>query len=156
MLLCLHPLCVVLCREGGLSGTAPNSGNTAISEVSAEEQHEKDMALQAAREKHGAFLFGCESKLSQGSRIYPILALLCLLTLSVSLLYMAYCTCTEAYVAFLRELSSVMAAQLLEALVLKVRFSEWGALLLYQEVGITILTAVYSATSLLYLLCTYC
>ena len=121
--------------------------------MSAEEQHEKDVALQAAREKHGVFLFGCESKLSQGSRIYTILALLCLLTLSVSLLYMAYCTCIEAYVAFLRELSSVLAAQLLEALVLKVSFSEWGALLLYQEVGITILTAVYNVTPLLYFLC---
>lgn len=39
---------------------------------------------------------------------------------------------------FLRELSSILSAQIFEKLIYRVYFSEWGALLLYQEVFIHI------------------
>jgi hypothetical protein len=39
-----------------------------------------------------------------------------------------------AYVVVLRELCTILASYIMEQLVLRARFSEWGALLLYQEV----------------------
>lgn len=41
---------------------------------------------------------------------------------------------TGAYVVVLRELCAVLAAYLMKHLLLRARFSEWGALLLHQEV----------------------
>ena len=49
--------------------------------------------------------------------------------------------------AVLKELGALLAAYIMEQLVLKTRFNEWGALLLYQEVT----SVSYYALYLLYL-----
>lgn len=95
------------------------------------EEEERRLHREAERARLGTFLFGCGSKLSQGVLI---------------LLSGGYIMCASyyamlagtvhigAYVVVLRELCAVLASYLMEHLLLRARFSEWGALLLYQEV----------------------
>ncbi len=51
---------------------------------------------------------------------------------------------TAAYTLVLREIASILASQLLEMLIFRANFSEWGALLLHQEVkSILIIFTLY-------------